>query len=323
MHTAIAFGPVPSRRLGRSLGINNIPPKHCSYACRYCQVGPTHDKLITLRPFYPPEQIAAAVDDKVRQARAQGEAIDYLTFVPDGEPTLDSRLGEAITALRPLGIPIAVISNASLLWREEVRTALALADWVSLKVDSVDEAIWRQVNLPHPELSMVKVLEGITTFASAFAGTLVSETMLLAGINDSEDAVGHVAAFLRQLPLACAYLAVPTRPTMDHRAHGPNETVLTNAYQIMTARLKRVEYLIGYEGDAFAASGDLGADILSISAVHPLRESALQALLQRSGGNWEQVQALLDSGELTRVQYEGESFYTRRPARGERGEGEE
>lgn len=313
MEPAIAFGPVPSRRLGRSLGINNIPPKHCSYACRYCQVGPTHDKLIMPRPFYTPEAIAGAVERRVAMAREQGETIDYLTFVPDGEPTLDSRLGESIQALRPLGIPIAVISNASLLWREAVRERLALADWVSLKVDSVDEAVWKKINRPHPDLRMTEVLAGIEKFVHAYHGILVSETMLLAGINDSKESVENVAAFLQRLPLDCAYLAVPTRPTAETEAHGPDEEVLLRAYRQLAERLPRVEYLIGYEGDAFSSTGNISEDLLSICAVHPLRESALLALLKQSDSDWSTVQRLLDKGELKKVSYQGEHYYTRRP----------
>lgn len=310
--TAIAFGPVPSRRLGRSLGINNIPPKHCSYGCRYCQVGPTHDKLIEPRPFYSPEQIVTAVSNKVTQAHARGETIDYLTFVPDGEPTLDSQLAESINALRPLGIPIAVISNASLLWRPEVRQPLLNADWVSVKVDSVDEAIWREVNRPHKSLQMEQVLSGIKKFASDFNGTLVSETMLLAGFNDSEKTVAANARFLQQLPLACAYLAVPTRPTTDTAVHGPDETVLTRAYAQYAAALPRTELLIGYEGDAFASSGDVVADILSISAVHPMRKSAIEELLKRNHAEWSVVESLINSGKVREIQFEGEAFYARR-----------
>lgn len=313
MQTAIAFGPVPSRRLGRSLGINNIPPKHCSYGCRYCQVGPTHDKLIIPRPFYAPEEIATAVRDHVTRALEQGEPIDYLTFVPDGEPSLDSRLSETIEQLCPLNIPIAVISNASLLWHNDVRQTLRNADWVSVKVDSVDESIWRAVNRPHPELGMAQVLEGIHRFADEFSGTLVSETMLVADINDSEQAVEHVADFLQGLPLACAYLAVPTRPTTDPSALPPDEAVITRAYQQLAARLSRVETLIGYEGDAFASTGDITEDILSISAVHPLRESALQELLRRNHSDWSKIQPLLDNGQLKAVDYQGERFYARRP----------
>ena len=135
--TAIAFGPVPSRRLGQSLGINNIPPKSCSYACVYCQVGRTLELAVERRAFRPPVEVVHRVETRVREVRARGEAIDYLTFVPDGEPTLDLHLGREITGLRPLGIPVAVITNAFLLDRSDVQSDLLRADWVSLKVDAV------------------------------------------------------------------------------------------------------------------------------------------------------------------------------------------
>ena len=113
----IAFGPVPSRRLGRSLGINIIPPKHCTYSCTYCQVGRTSDMGIERRSFYDPETILADVG---RHLKKTNEPVDYLTVVPDGEPTLDVHLGSAIELLRSLNLPIAVISNASLIDRLDV-----------------------------------------------------------------------------------------------------------------------------------------------------------------------------------------------------------
>ncbi|MCK4471545.1 MAG: radical SAM protein, partial [Anaerolineae bacterium] len=116
----IAFGPVPSRRLGRSLGINNIPPKICTYSCVYCQLGRTIKMQIKRHAFYEPEKVLQDVHDKVEKVRETGERIDYLTFVPDGEPTLDVNLGREIELLRPLGIKIAVISNGSLIGREDV-----------------------------------------------------------------------------------------------------------------------------------------------------------------------------------------------------------
>jgi wyosine [tRNA(Phe)-imidazoG37] synthetase (radical SAM superfamily) len=136
------FGPVPSRRLGRSLGIGNVPAKTCSYSCVYCQVGPTPATEIEPRKFWPAGAVVEAVTRHVEKLRERGEGIDFLTFVPDGEPTLDADLGEEIDGLRALAIPVAVISNGSLSFREEVRAALSKADWVSLKVDAVDEATW-------------------------------------------------------------------------------------------------------------------------------------------------------------------------------------
>jgi wyosine [tRNA(Phe)-imidazoG37] synthetase (radical SAM superfamily) len=117
----ITFGPVPSRRLGRSLGINNIPPKVCSYSCVYCQVGRTLNIQVERRTFYETEKILEEALDRAIKALGIGEAIDYLTFVPDGEPTLDENLGRTIELLKPLGIRIAVITNGSLIWREDVR----------------------------------------------------------------------------------------------------------------------------------------------------------------------------------------------------------
>jgi len=117
----VVYGPVPSRRLGHSLGINNIPPKICSYSCVYCQLGSTTNIRVERKTFYQPEEIAQGVKHKVSQVRERNEPIDHLTFVPDGEPTLDANLGKEIELVKPLGIKIAVISNGSLIWRDDVR----------------------------------------------------------------------------------------------------------------------------------------------------------------------------------------------------------
>jgi len=109
----IAFGPVPSRRLGRSLGINNIPPKVCTYSCVYCQVGRTRTLQVKRCPFYEPDKIFKAVKKKVKDAQREGEAIDYLTFVSDGEPTLDADLGYEIDVFKSFGIKIGIITNVS------------------------------------------------------------------------------------------------------------------------------------------------------------------------------------------------------------------
>lgn len=108
----LVFGPIPSRRLGQSLGINNIPPKTCSYSCVYCQVGRTTRSRVARRAFFDPDAIVEAVSERVEAVRTAGGRVDYLTFVPDGEPTLDANLGHEIEALAPLGVPVAVIPTA-------------------------------------------------------------------------------------------------------------------------------------------------------------------------------------------------------------------
>jgi wyosine [tRNA(Phe)-imidazoG37] synthetase (radical SAM superfamily) len=308
----IAFGPVPSRRLGRSLGINNVPPKVCSYSCTYCQVGPTIDRAVEPRTFYPPAQIAEAVSAQVERVRARGQSIDYLTFVPDGEPTLDTGLGESIRLLRPLGIDIAVISNGSLLSRPEVRETLERVDWVSVKVDAASEAIWRQVNRPHPNLGLADVRDGIRRFASAFEGQLVSETMLIDGVNDTLESVAAVGEFLHDVGIAMAHLAIPTRPTPYSAITAPDEATVNRAFHVLTEYVPRVEYLIGYEGNEFASTGDPRIDLLAITAVHPMRASAVTALLARTGHSSEVVDDLIAQGHLTNVTYQDEQYYVRR-----------
>lgn len=211
----IAFGPVPSRRLGKSLGINNIPPKVCTYACVYCQLGATLQMQIDRQSFYPLEQLLEEVQRKVASAWERGEVIDYLTFVPDGEPTLDVNLGHAIALLQPLGLKIAVISNASLIWRADVRAELAQADWVSLKVDAATEELWRRVDRPHGKLRLAEIQAGMLEFARHFKGDLVTETMLVDDLNVGEEALWDVADFLARVQPARAYLSVP-------RAHPPS-----------------------------------------------------------------------------------------------------
>jgi wyosine [tRNA(Phe)-imidazoG37] synthetase (radical SAM superfamily) len=312
----IAYGPVPSRRLGRSLGINNIPPKHCTYACAYCQLGRTIKMQADRHAFYEAETILRDARDKVEKARDAGERIDYLTFVPDGEPTLDVNLGREIELLQSLGIKIAVITNASLIGDKDVRAALLKADWVSLKVDSLSEQTWRQVDRPHGKLELNSIVDGALRFATSYRGELVTETMLVQGVNDGADQIREVAAFLARLKPAIAYLAVPTRPPAEEWVRPPQEEIINRAYQIVGDRVERAEYLIGYEGNAFAFTGQVEEDLLNITAVHPMREDAVRAYLARALTDWSTVGSLIARGQLIEMSYEGQRFYMRKLHRG-------
>jgi wyosine [tRNA(Phe)-imidazoG37] synthetase (radical SAM superfamily) len=211
----LAFGPVPSRRLGKSLGINNIPAKTCSYSCLYCQLGRTTNMTTERQAFYKPEDIFKEVERKVDEAVSRNERIDYLTFVPDGEPTLDVNLGKEISILKQIEIPIAVITNASLIRRKDVKEDLLEANLVSLKVDAVSEDLWRRINRSHKDLKLNAVLEGVTEFADEFKGTIISETMLVDGVNYGSE-FEKTADFLKNLKrLDKAYVAIPTRPPAE------------------------------------------------------------------------------------------------------------
>ncbi|MGC8896586.1 MAG: radical SAM protein [Candidatus Bathyarchaeia archaeon] len=307
----IAFGPVPSRRLGRSLGINNIPPKTCSYSCVYCQLGKTSYMLINRQTFYKPEHVLMQVKRKVDEATLRSERIDYLTFVPDGEPTLDVNIGKEISLLKHLGISIAVITNASLLWQEKAREDLLAADFVSLKVDAVSENLWKRINRPHKNLKLDMILNGIKEFAETFKGTLVSETMLIDAIS-YESELAKIVNFLASLgKLDKAYVAIPTRPPTEKWVKPAKEEIVNAAFQTFAKRLgsDKVEYLIGYEGDAFAFTGNVEQDLLSITAVHPMRKEAVAELLKKANADWKVVEKLLMESKLIELEYEGKKYY--------------
>ncbi len=309
--SSLVYGPVPSRRLGRSLGINNIPPKRCSYSCVYCQLGQTVDMQIKRSAFYQPLELARSVRERVRQLRDKRELIDYLAFVPDGEPTLDINLGKEIELLRALGIKIAVITNASLIRHEDVQQDLQKADWVCLKVDAVTPNIWGSIDRPHEKIKLDNILEGILGFAKSFQGELTSETMLIRGVNDSDREIRKIAAFLAALKPAKAYLAIPTRPPAE-RIEPATEQTLNTAYQTFSKRLGSVEFLIGYEGNVFSSTCNAVDDLLSITAVHPMREEAVMELLDRLNKGWEIVQELINNGSLVELEYQGKKFYARK-----------
>jgi wyosine [tRNA(Phe)-imidazoG37] synthetase (radical SAM superfamily) len=263
------------------------------------------------RPFYKTARIAGEARRKLEQAREKGEPVDYVTFVPDGEPTLDANLGAEIDVLKELGVKMAVITNGSLLWREDVQQDLLKAGWVSLKVDAVSEETWRRVNQPHKSLKLETILQGMLKFAQTFDGELTTETMLVRGVNDNLSEIKRIAEFLAMLKPARGYVAIPTRPPAE-RVEPAAEQTINAAYQIFKEKLGEAEYLIGYEGNAFACTGDVQEDILSITAVHPMREDAVVEFLENARTDWGTIQELIDNGSLVGLEYQGKRFYMRK-----------
>ena len=307
----LTFGPVPSRRLGRSLGINHIPPKICSYACVYCQLGRTLKMQLERKAFYSPQQIFESVRGQIKKIRLNGEQIDYLAFVPDGEPTLDLNLGETIELLKPFGIPIAVITNGSLMSNAQVRKELALADWVSVKVDAVSESVWHVVDRPHRKLNLSATLDGILTFGAKFKGRLVTETMLINNLNDSREEASEISHFLSRLQPEIAYLSIPTRPPAEPNIFPANPESVNRVFQIFSEQNKKVELITGYEGNQFSAGDDPESDILSITSVHPMRREALEKMISGKGANPGLLKQLLESDRLIESEYEGHKYYLR------------
>lgn len=291
------FGPVPSRRLGKSLGVNNIPFKHCSYSCVYCQLGRTDKLTVERRKFFDCQLIF----EEVRRRLEEAGEVDYITFVPDGEPTLDVNLGSEIELLKGLG-RVAVITNSSLLFREDVRTDLAKADLVSLKVDAVDAKLWKRINRPHPSLKLDEILKGIERFAEEYEGVIITETMLIDSLTTLES-VERVAEFLETIDPHVAYLSIPTRPPAE-RVKAPNWEFIAEAAKIL-GRFVKVDLLVEAESGEFGINSR--EDVLAIASVHPLQEDVLKEYLKKLNLD---IQDLLDG--LEEVEYGGIKYYRKK-----------
>lgn len=306
---SILFGPIPSRRLGRSLGINNIPPKVCSYSCVYCQVGLTTHLSIERQEYYSPMLIYTDIKDRLYELKIKNEFVDYLSFVPDGEPTLDVNLAQTIQLLQDFGIKIAVFTNSSLIWKREVQDTLRLADYVSIKVDTTDELTWRKINRPSPKLNLSKILDGILEFKEKYSGKLVTETMLIDGINDNEDDLIKIAHFIVKIEPEIAYITVPTRPTPIKDIHSPDKQKTISIYKIFESIYPNTELLNAYEGNEFSIAGETEKDLVSIMAVHPMRKDAVETYLSKSNSNWDIIKKLIEEEKIKELVYDGNTFY--------------
>lgn len=208
------FGPVASRRLGRSLGVDLIPHKTCPFDCIYCEVGRTTEKTIERKEWVP-------LDEVVGQIRARlDSAPDYITLSGSGEPTLYSRLGELIARIKEMtDIPVAVLTNGALLWMPEVRRDLMGADLVVPSLDAPDEGLLRYVNRPHPSITFEKLIEGLVAFRDEFPGQIWLEVLLVAGVTGIDAEVRHLAEFTRRIRPDRVQINTVVRPPAEEFAH--------------------------------------------------------------------------------------------------------
>lgn len=210
------FGPVRSRRLRRSLGVDLVPFKVCSYDCLYCQLGRTIRRTIERAEFFPLESILAEAERAVESGPGQ----DVITLSGSGEPTLYSRIGEVIPALkRRTGLPVAVLTNGSLLWDPRVREDLAEADLVLPSLDAGNQRLFRYVNRPHPAIAFERMIRGLQDFRKAYTGQIWLEVLLLAGVTAMEAEVKSIAEIARTFAPERIHLNTVTRPPAEGFAY--------------------------------------------------------------------------------------------------------
>jgi wyosine [tRNA(Phe)-imidazoG37] synthetase (radical SAM superfamily) len=307
------YGPVPSRRLGQSLGIDPIPLKTCNWNCVYCQLGRTVPLVSVRKEYAPPDVILDEIQEALA-AHAPGE-IDWVTFVGSGEPTLHVGIGRMIREVKALtDLPVAVITNGSLLYLPQVRQALATADAVMPSLDAGKRALYLKVNRPHPEVTYERLVKGLTAFRRVYQGELWPEVMLVWGLNDTEEALSDIATILRRVRPDRVAINLPTRPPVETWVQPPDKEGLMRAVAILG---DAAEVMHPIEG-----TFDLGdfrnvvEAVVGIITRHPMRQEELERTLAQwaPGQVSEALGELEASGEAQVVERYGARFWTAAPS---------
>ena len=208
------FGPVPSRRLGLSLGIDLIPAKTCTFDCLYCQLGKTSSKALETKPFVPVREVVEEIERKLPES-----VPDVITLAGSGEPTLHSEIDQIIAFIKKMTeTKVALLTNGSLFWREEVRRRVLRADIVMPTLTSVFDRTFRMIHRPHPELELALIIDGLRRLRQDYKGQLFLEVIFLAGINDTEKEVEGLKTLIDQISPEKIQVNTVSRPPADSRA---------------------------------------------------------------------------------------------------------
>jgi wyosine [tRNA(Phe)-imidazoG37] synthetase (radical SAM superfamily) len=313
MKIQTVFGPVPSRRLGQSLGVDTIPLKTCNWNCVYCQLGRTIPVTNERKEYYPRQEILAEIK-KALDSHAPGD-IDWITFVGSGEPTLHVGLGWLIANTKTMtDIPVAVITNGALLYMPEVRQELLPADAIMPSLDAGTPLLYRRLNRPHPAITFERLVGGLISFRQIYQGSLWVQVMLMRGLNDTEETLEGIAAVLKQIHADQVHLILPNRPPTETWVHPSDEEGIMRAQAI----LGRVATVVHPARGSFDLSGsDNVVDaIIGIITRHPMRETELEDALQRwAPGQVETVlTALQEDGRAKLIERLGIRFWSGAPA---------
>ncbi len=299
------YGPVPSRRLGFSLGVDILPFKTCTLDCVYCQLGPSSRTTVRRRAFFDPK----AVLGQVRKAVASGARIDHITFSGSGEPTLNSSIGKIIHGIKKMtDIPVVVLTNGTLFHRRDVRRDLREADVVVPNLDAATPGIFSRVNRPDRALRLDRMLEGLAAFRREFKGEIWLEVMLVASVNDSP---AHVRK-LRKIIDACGadkvQLNTVVRPPADRGARPLGERRMK---AIGKALGPTCEIAVKFPGKSGKPSGGkLEKAILAMVRRRPVTASDVAASLGRRAARVaEALSALVSAGRIKSVLHGGRAYY--------------
>jgi wyosine [tRNA(Phe)-imidazoG37] synthetase (radical SAM superfamily) len=296
-----AYGPVPSRRLGQSLGVSPVPQKTCSYNCIYCQLGRTNKLQVRRERFYPKEDILSDIE-KIMCC----EHPDYITFAGDGEPTLCKDIGWLISQCKKKWqIPVAVITNGSLFFMKDVRQDVRQSDVVLSTLDAGSEDIYRTLNRPHGSIGFEEMLQGQVDFRQEYSGKIWLKVMLVEGVNDSDTSLKDIKNAIERIKPDRMYVSVPHRPPLEPWVRPPIPERIIRAHEILTTAWDLTAYESGEFGHA--SFPDVETAILEISSRHPLREEQARTI-EKSFSEIGTINTMLLDGILVQVKYQNISY---------------
>jgi wyosine [tRNA(Phe)-imidazoG37] synthetase (radical SAM superfamily) len=307
------FGPVPSRRLGKSLGIDTIPLKTCNWNCVYCQLGRTRPVIKERKDYFPPHEILAEVRQAIEQHKP-GE-IDWITFVGSGEPALHASIGWLIRRIKEFtSLPVAVITNGSFLYLKYHRQELAGADAVLPSLDAGNSWLYRKINRPHPYFTFERHVEGLQAFSNQYLGELWIEVMLVKGLNDSRRVLEDIARVLQAIKPDEIHINLPTRPPVEEWVQLPDADGIQRAKTIL-GEIARVVSPVEGKFD-LGESGNPVEAIIGIITRHPMREDELINTINgySPGSVADALEELKASGKAQVVEHYGVRFWTSAPA---------
>ncbi|MEA2071341.1 MAG: radical SAM protein [Asgard group archaeon] len=299
------YGPVPSRRLGQSLGVSPIPPKTCNYSCVYCQIGRTTNFTNTRQDFFPREDIL----DNVIHVLESDISLDYITFVGEGEPTLCKSLGWLIDQIKALSTkPISVITNGALLSNAKVRNELLDADVILPTLDAVDQSLFKRVNRPIKGLHIDDIIDGMSLFREMFSGEIWMEVMLVKNLNDGEENIADLKKVLDTLHSDRVYVNVPIRPPAEPWVQiPPHKRVMEICETLGATNISNYEDEEGFHIDKRKRFTE---QILTITQRHPLRENQIMKMTDLSEPKVKKLlQEMAADKKLRKVIYNEKTFW--------------
>ena len=299
------YGPVPSRRLGYSLGIDILPYKTCSLDCIYCQLGTTPKKTVERKKYFPVNDILSCI----KQAVDLGHRIDYITFSGSGEPTLNKSIGELIKKIKEFtDIPVAVLTNSTLLTREDVREALLAADLVVPSLDAAIQDIFLQINRPHPSLKVSEILAGLIEFRKQFKGKIWLEILFVKGINDSHKHLMELKKAVEKIRPDKIHLNTVVRPPAEISAQPLSRSSLEKIQKFFG---DKAEIVADFRGkDQMPYQEDISDRILDMVKRRPVTlDDIASSLGKHRNAVLKELNGLLQQNKIKTVIYKKKRYY--------------